>query len=63
MNTNGIDTRAINVVNPTNDKIRVKSLTKFHRVFMGGIIASTSEVVDNCEASLDPAPRGLVSVW
>ena len=56
VNINGIDTRAINDVNPTKAKIRVNSLTKFHRVSMGGIIASTSVVVDNCEASLNPAP-------
>ena len=56
MNINGIDTRAINDVNPTKAKIRVNSLTKFQRVSMGGIIVSTSEVVDNCEASLAPAP-------
>ena len=56
MNIRGIDTRAINEVNPTNDRIRANSLTKFHRVSIGGIIASTSDVVDNCEASLDPAP-------
>ena len=56
MNINGIDTRAIDDVNATKANIRVNSLTKFQCVSMGGIIASTSEVVDNCEASLDPAP-------
>ena len=56
MNINGIDTRAINDVNATKAKIRVNSLTKFQCVSKGGIIASTSEVVDNCEASLNPAP-------
>ena len=56
VNINGIDTRAIKDVNATKAKIRVNSLTKFQCVCKGGIIASTSEVVDNCEASLDPAP-------
>jgi len=62
VNIRGIDTRAINDVNPTNDKIRVNSLTKFHRVSMGGIIESMIDVVDNCEASLNPTPRALVGM-
>ena len=62
MNPNGIETRAISAVKPTNATIKANSLAKFQRVSMGGIMASTNEDVDNCEDSSNLACRGWVGM-
>ena len=61
MNPNGMETRAINPVKPTNTTIRAISLAKFQRVSIGGTMASTNEDVDNCEDSSNLACRGLLA--
>ncbi len=62
MNPNGIETRAISAVKPTNVTIKANSLTKFQRVSMGGTMESINEDVDNCEDSSNLAWRGWIGM-